>query len=171
VKQEHEDWQSAATFWLHWMVGEGNFDTQSNRGAVASLKRHRDVLIHEFRNHVIGEWDPPLTSPSYLFKPMARIAFPMAAKASGRSQDNFAKAMVELAARKQHDYGTGNIDQGGWVGIVVNVSNKVERLSNLLDGRRPKTDSIADAWADVLGYSLIAAMVQADHFTLPLVGV
>jgi len=170
VKQEHDNWQSAAKAWLDWLIFPRDFDVQSNRGAVASLRRHRDVLFHEFRDHTIGNWDNPAKSPMYLFRPMARIAFPMAAKASGRNQDDFAKAMVELAVHKQHDYGTQNIIQGGWVGIVVNVSNKVERLDNLLVTamRKPRTDSVADAWADSLGYSLVACLVSADHFTLPL---
>jgi hypothetical protein len=169
MKEEFISWETAAEFWLNWMIGDAPLDLQSARGAVASLRRHRDVLLHEFRDHTIGDWHAPATSPAYLFKPLARVAYPMAAKAAGRSQGQFAVEMVELAARKQHDYGTGNIDQGGWVGIVVNTSNKVERLDNLTGGARvPKTDSVADAWADVVGYSMIGCMKHADHFNLPL---
>lgn len=170
VKAEFKTWAEAAEFWLDWIIFPREFDMQTTRGAVASLKRHRDVLFHEFRGHTIGEWRTPTQSPSYLFRHLARVAFPQGAKAAGRSHDAWRATILETVVQRQQKYGPTNITQGGWVGLVVRTSDKVARLDNMVEwGRGAFADeSVADTWLDVVGYSGVACMSHADHFSLPL---
>lgn len=76
--------------------------------------------------------------------------------------------ICDVIARKQHDYGHGNILKFGLTGIVVRISDKVERIKNLqakgVEGHEPEVD----AWLDIVGYSLIAIMLQEGTFGLAL---
>lgn len=77
-----------------------------------------------------------------------------------------------LIAAKQHDYGHGNIDRFGLLGIVVRISDKLARLENLYARTefddQATFESIADTWDDIVGYCIIALMVLDDTFKLPL---
>lgn len=74
-----------------------------------------------------------------------------------------------LIARKQHDYGHGNITAFGERGLVVRINDKIERLANLLArGDGYANESIEDTLDDVVGYALIGIMLHQGTFTLPL---
>jgi hypothetical protein len=81
-------------------------------------------------------------------------------------------SMVEMLARKQHDYGPENILRFGNTGLLVRLHDKVARLENL--ARRASSDalneSIFDTHLDILGYSVIGMMLAKGWFTLPLHG-
>jgi hypothetical protein len=80
--------------------------------------------------------------------------------------------IAELVIRKQRDYGKGNILKcpvGVELGILVRLSDKLNRLTNLLmSGETPKNESLDDNWRDVCGYGLIALMCRSGKFELPL---
>jgi hypothetical protein len=171
MMDEHKDWESAARFWVDWIAKPDQFDVMSNRGAVAALRRHHEVLLHEFREHRIGDWQKPQQSPGYLFRNLARIAFPMGAKVAGRNHADWAKVIHETICQRQRKYGHTNVLQGGWIGLVVRVGDKVSRLDNMVTawGRfHSRDESVADTWLDIVGYSVISAMQNADQFELEL---
>jgi hypothetical protein len=69
---------------------------------------------------------------------------------------------------RQKKYGRGNIAKFGQRGVMVRVSDKVERLINLLArvGSGVITDnfkdeSVADTWLDIANYGLIGMMCYA----------
>lgn len=78
--------------------------------------------------------------------------------------------IVEHLARKQRDYGPGNILAFGDVGLMVRMSDKTARLRNLLS--RENTAAVAepleDAWLDLVGYAVIGQMLADNTFLLPL---
>lgn len=77
--------------------------------------------------------------------------------------------MVETLCRKQHDYGHGNINRFGLMGVLVRMSDKVERFMNLgLTGRTAMNESTHDTLLDIVGYSVIALMLLDDTFNLEL---
>lgn len=80
----------------------------------------------------------------------------------------------ETLIRKNRDYGRGNIDKFGEYGVVVRLSDKIERLINLYDkadrARTPANESLDDTWIDVIGYGVIAKMLRAGNWGLPLEG-
>jgi hypothetical protein len=77
--------------------------------------------------------------------------------------------MVELLCSKQSDYGHGNILAFGLVGLVVRLSDKVARLTNLeATGRSPWNESVLDTYRDIVGYAVIAQMLRDDTFILEL---
>ena len=65
--------------------------------------------------------------------------------------------IVELLDRKRADYGTENIKKFGSYGVLVRVSDKVERLINLSKRNdKPNFESVEDSWRDIAGYAILA---------------
>lgn len=65
--------------------------------------------------------------------------------------------IAELLDRKRADYGTENIKKFGSYGVLVRVSDKVERLINLSKRNdKPNFESIEDSWRDIAGYAILA---------------
>jgi len=74
--------------------------------------------------------------------------------------------MIKLLCRKQHDYGHGNINKFGMAGIIVRLSDKVERLKNLRSrGLTPEIkESEIDTLLDIVGYCVIGHMWNEGTF-------
>jgi len=80
------------------------------------------------------------------------------------------EAMTALLCMKHHDYGTGNINAFGHVGVAVRINDKVARLRNLRH-KMPavQNEATTDTLMDLVGYSIIASMLDAGEFNLKLV--
>lgn len=78
--------------------------------------------------------------------------------------------LVDLLIRKQLDYGPNAISRFGLDGIVVRMSDKLERLINLQQLKSdPEVDeSIEDTLRDLAGYAVLGLLVQKDLFPLPM---
>ena len=77
--------------------------------------------------------------------------------------------MRRVLLAKQADYGPGNIAKFGELGVLVRASDKVERLTNLLQsGREPNHESLDDSWLDLANYGLIGLMVRRGLWGLPM---
>jgi len=77
--------------------------------------------------------------------------------------------MSALLCRKQRDYGHGNINSFGAPGVVVRLSDKVERLKNLHSRQlEPSNESMIDTYDDIVGYCTILLMLANNTFTLEL---
>ena len=77
--------------------------------------------------------------------------------------------MAHTLASKQHDYGHDNIKRFGVYGILVRLSDKIERYRNLLDkGNAVRNESIADTVEDIVGYCVVANMLLDGSFNLEL---
>ena len=74
--------------------------------------------------------------------------------------------LLDILVRKQIDYGPYNIwlAPGGPVnGLMVRMSDKLERLKNLIYDPKtasPNNESIEDSFADLANYAIIALMVR-----------
>lgn len=79
------------------------------------------------------------------------------------------EAMLDILCRKQHDYGHGNINSFGIVGVAVRTSDKIARYANLV-GRNAKVsdESLFDTLMDMVGYAVISRMLEDGTFNLPL---
>tara|TARA_R110000824_G_scaffold148727_10_gene318625 strand:+ start:2901 stop:3269 length:369 start_codon:yes stop_codon:yes gene_type:complete len=70
-------------------------------------------------------------------------------------------ADIKLFDQKQRDYGKLNIAKFGQVGVLVRVSDKVERLTNLIQSARvPNNESVEDSWQDLSIYGAIARVIN-----------
>lgn len=77
--------------------------------------------------------------------------------------------MCALLISKQHDYGHGNITSFGLQGVLVRLSDKIERLNNLKSKKsKAKNESVLDTLRDVVGYCVIALMLNDETFGLEL---
>lgn len=72
--------------------------------------------------------------------------------------------------RKQIDYGPNAISRFGLEGILIRMSDKLERLIHLQQLKSdPEVDeSIEDTLRDIAGYAILGLMVQSGNFPLPI---
>lgn len=77
--------------------------------------------------------------------------------------------MHGILCRKQHDYGHENINMFGIVGVGIRLCDKIARLHNLYaNDIDPDNEAVDDTWADIVGYGVLADMLQQDWFKLQL---
>jgi len=82
------------------------------------------------------------------------------------------KAQYELFAKKQHDYGPGNISMGGnkdlaMIGLAVRMNDKVQRLLNILYNNKGETaveETLKDTFQDVSVYGIIGQILSNDKW-------
>lgn len=78
--------------------------------------------------------------------------------------------IVSLVCQKQHDYGHGNINNFGIIGIGIRLCDKIARIKNLSKKNTPKNESLIDSYVDIVGYAMIAIMLEEESFQLQLKG-
>lgn len=70
---------------------------------------------------------------------------------------DIAYEIANLLDQKRQDYGVENIRKFGSYGVLVRVSDKVERLINLSGkGKEPNFETTEDTWKDIAGYAILA---------------
>jgi len=68
---------------------------------------------------------------------------------------------IKLFDQKQRDYGKLNIAKFGQIGVLVRASDKIERLTNLIQSARvPSNESVEDSWQDLSVYGAIARVIN-----------
>lgn len=80
----------------------------------------------------------------------------------------FQQVCTELLAtflKKHKDYGKGNIISIKELGITFRISEKAERLKNLLmNSNTPENESINDSWTDIGVYAVIGILFKRGWF-------
>jgi len=151
--QMADTWEQAAGQWATSFKGDKLVSTN----LAGSLANWRDMM----RDCVVNDDEP------------SQRLFIMVAEATVRELRRLDEwdsgQMTTLLCSKQHDYGHGNINAFGMFGIVVRMSDKVERYANLLArGTEAKNESIVDTLKDIVGYCVIALMFNEGSFQLQL---
>jgi len=78
----------------------------------------------------------------------------------------------ELLISKQRDYGPRNILIFGHAGVVVRMTDKIERLANLTQAtQKPRYESLEDTYMDIINYCMIGLLLHHDYMSLPMKGV
>ena len=75
--------------------------------------------------------------------------------------------IADLVIKKQMDYGKDNILAFGELGVLIRANDKIARLKNLLN-KEGVTEPRIDAWVDIIGYGIIALLLDRDWFGLEL---
>ena len=146
-------WEQAASQWVNHISQSKIASTDLAESLVGSRDMMRDCVVND---------DVP---SSRLFIMVAELCVNELRKQ--RVWDS--GEMVSLLCKKQHDYGHGNINSFGMYGIVVRLSDKVERYVNLM-GRQSvaMNEPITDTLLDIVGYCVIAVMFNEGSFQLQL---
>lgn len=80
----------------------------------------------------------------------------------------FEQVCLELLAtflKKHQDYGKGNIISIKELGITFRISEKAERLKNLLmSASTPQNESVDDSWTDIGVYAIIGILFRRGWF-------
>ena len=77
------------------------------------------------------------------------------------------ETVFQTLCNKQHDYGHENINKFGTYGVIVRLSDKVERYANLKN-KHAKNESVFDTLLDIVGYCVVALMLIDQTFNLQL---
>jgi len=90
-----------------------------------------------------------MTQPKYLDEAFARVC----------------QEALAMFIKKHKDYGKGNILDMGELGISFRISEKFNRIKNLLmSGRKPENESIEESWIDIAVYAIIAVLLKRGWF-------
>ena len=86
--------------------------------------------------------------------------------AAGRVFLRIALENAILMDNKQQDYGSKNISGFGTYGVVVRMSDKMERIKNLFGKKRRRAvnESILDSFRDISNYANIAIMTETKNW-------
>ena len=77
--------------------------------------------------------------------------------------------MLNTLCSKQHDYGHHNINRFGMLGVIVRLSDKIERYANLVNRTNAvPNETIVDTVIDIVGYCVVALMLNDGTFELNL---
>lgn len=75
------------------------------------------------------------------------------------------REMLEMFIKKHKDYGKSNILDTGELGIAFRVSDKLNRLKNLLPkNKTPTNETIEETWVDIAVYAVIAVLYRRKWF-------
>jgi len=75
------------------------------------------------------------------------------------------KELLKIFIQKHKDYGKGNILDTGEMGVLFRVSDKINRLKNLLaNNKTPANETIDDNWLDIAVYGVIAILYRKGWF-------
>jgi len=81
------------------------------------------------------------------------------------SFEKVCQEMTQMFIKKHKDYGKGNILDTRELGVLFRISDKVNRLKNLLiGGKAPKNESIEETWIDIGVYAVIAVLLMRGWF-------
>ena len=83
--------------------------------------------------------------------------------ADNTQSDYSHEKMVNTLCSKQHDYGHKNISNFGIIGVAIRICDKIARLHNLEGRATPNNESIIDSYSDIVGYAMIAIMLEASR--------
>jgi len=73
--------------------------------------------------------------------------------------------LFEMFIKKHKDYGKGNILDTGELGIAFRVSDKLNRIKNILQkNKKPSNETLEDSWLDIAVYAIIALQYRRKWF-------
>lgn len=75
--------------------------------------------------------------------------------------------LMKMFLKKHKDYGKSNILSVGELGIAMRVTEKVERIKNLLmknAGVAPANESLEETWVDIAVYAILAVLHMRGQF-------
>jgi predicted DNA-binding protein (UPF0251 family) len=149
-------WNDAARAATHSLAPAGHMDDVT---AIATIGRKMEKL-----RAMVNAQEVDLHSAVAAMRTIGVCAAHMLDNRGAWSVDD----MVALLCRKQHDYGHGNINAFGIIGLVVRLSDKVARYVNLEGKTSAYAEPALDAIVDMVGYAVIALMLEQETFNLEL---
>lgn len=154
-----ETWEQSAMQWVGWLAQ--NSDSNTHINTPEEYRLAIDYMLDNFNPAEVG-------NPRRM--QMAFEALAVSAIADLREREIWDTGeVVNILAGKQHDYGHKNINKFGLYGVVVRMSDKIERLDNLTKkNKKAAHESTNDTLLDIVGYSVIALMLLDGTFDLDL---
>ena len=93
------------------------------------------------------------------------MAKPKSPKYLDEAFEQVAEELLVTFLKKHKDYGKGNIISIKELGITFRISEKAERLKNLLmSADQPENESVDDSWTDIGVYAIIGILFRRGWF-------
>lgn len=157
------DWNTAASIHLRSLI-ERAMVVRQEKNAFDAVENYLSAWIMRLQK---GDWDASDTELAvqiiqqagiYAMREITELGIPF----------NLTE-MVNLLVRKQNDYGHGNINNFGVIGIAVRACDKIARIKNLsARNMDAQNEPLTDSYVDLVGYATIAGMYQDGTFQLNL---
>ena len=74
--------------------------------------------------------------------------------------DNAINEIRALLLKKHHDYGSRNLVRFGMLGVLVRLSDKMERLIHIQQAAQVEDETKIDTLRDVAGYAIQAILME-----------
>lgn len=85
------------------------------------------------------------------------------------SVDKILGELRSLLLRKHKQYGPKNVLVFGKMGVMVRMSDKMNRIINLWEKRKePEDEPLIDSYKDIACYAIIWLLLHDEIFNLPL---
>lgn len=79
--------------------------------------------------------------------------------------ENILKEIGKLLRKKNEMYGDGNVDMMGKEGVVLRISEKIERLKHFFKTKNDSNEEpVEDAWKDIAGFGIIGLMLERNKW-------
>lgn len=75
--------------------------------------------------------------------------------------------LMKMFLKKHSDYGKGNVLAVKELGIALRITEKVERIKNLMltkQGDSPANESLEETWIDIAVYAILAILLMRNQF-------
>lgn len=150
-----DTWDESCRQWVEYIARPQDID---DTDTYDTCERSRDHMVHllEMELHDSKTMEMALTSTA------SAVAAYMAQLGIWDTD-----SIIRVLCSKQNDYGHHNINRFGMTGIVIRLSDKVERLLNL-KGRQALNESTHDTLMDIVGYCVVGLMFLDGTFQLEL---
>lgn len=151
-----DTWEQSATQWVMYLgtLTLGQFIQPS----IDSIRNHINSLEESYRS------EREIFGTQKSFEYIATTAIE-----EMRQREEWDPGyVISTLCKKQYDYGHGNINRFGIYGVIVRLSDKIERLDNLNKIEKPQNEAKQDTLLDIVGYCVIALMLMDETFNLNL---
>lgn len=155
--QPANTWEQSAMQWVMHLVNEANKE-ETTYVLTDRLTHHLNTLVWLVEEKAIVDYQAEIE----------QIAATAINELRKRELWDTGQ-LVSTLCSKQHDYGHGNINRFGLFGVLVRLSDKIERYKNLLNRNTVAiNEPIGDTLTDMVGYCVIALMLLDETFNLEL---
>lgn len=159
------NWNDAANAHLRLMM-EHAISATPEKNVLDPVEKYLSAWVLRLQD---GDWDKNDTDLAVQIIQQAGIYAMREMTADGIPFN--IKEMTDLLVSKQHDYGHGNINNFGIIGIAIRACDKIARIKNLRNrDSDAKNEPLVDSYIDLVGYAVIAGMYHDGTFQLNLKG-
>jgi hypothetical protein len=148
---------------------EGSWEEAAVKAALGLVSENESAILAPINMRAYNAKSLLASGAGGVWSALARSALLELPAMNTTYREYLADHILPLVASKQHDYGHDNILLSGIEGVRVRILDKFARYENLVGrGDSAQHESLVDTLDDIIGYCIIATMLDAGTFERPL---